>query len=77
MPEARICVDMACGSHHCALLTIKGEVFCWGSGHGFALGTGHEDDCLAPVRVRAVRKFVMVQVACGGSRTAALARGGN
>ena len=77
LPEDRIVVDMACGRHHCAMLTIKGEVWCWGGGQGFALGTGKEEDSFVPVRVNSIRKFVIVQVACGGNRTAAVARGGN
>ena len=77
LPEDRIVVDMDCGRHHCALLTIKGEVWCWGSGQGYSLGTGNEKDSMTPVRVDSIRKFVIVQVSCGGNRTAAVARGGN
>ena len=77
LPEDRIVIDMDCGRHHCAILTIKGEVWCWGAGQGYALGNGKEDDSALPIRVNAIRKFVIVQVSCGGNRTAAVARGGN
>ncbi len=77
LPEDRIVVGMDSGRHHCAMLTIKGEVWCWGCGQGFALGNGREEDSCVPVRVESIRKFVIVQVSCGGNRTAALARGGN
>ena len=77
LPEDRIVVDMDCGRHHCAMLTIKGEVWCWGGGQGFALGNGKEEDSGVPIRVESIRKFVIIQVACGGNRTAAVARGGN
>ena len=70
LPEDRIVVDMDCGRHHCAMLTIKGEVWCWGGGQGFALGNGKEEDSGVPIRVESIRKFVIIQVACGGNRTA-------
>ncbi|KAJ1496375.1 regulator of chromosome condensation 1/beta-lactamase-inhibitor protein II, partial [Baffinella frigidus] len=73
----RLVVDMAGGRRHSALLTVKGEVFTWGSGEGFALGTTSEATQLLPARVHAVRKFVIVGIAAGGNRTAALARGGD
>lgn len=77
MPEDRIVVDVDCGRHHAAMLTIKGEVRCWGSGLGYALGNNSEADAPLPILVKPIRKFVIVQISCGGTRTAALARGGN
>ena len=40
-----------------ALLTVKGEVFTWGCGEGFALGTATEDSILVPTRVLSPTQF--------------------
>ena len=35
MPEDRTIVSMSCGRWHSAYLTIRGDIFCFGSGRGF------------------------------------------
>jgi alpha-tubulin suppressor-like RCC1 family protein len=72
-----IIVYAACGKRHSALLTIRGYVYCFGSGAGFALGTGTEDTELTPRIVSSLRSRICMHVACGGSRTAVLVRGGD
>jgi hypothetical protein len=72
-----IAISVACGQKHSVALTIRGRVWCWGRGEGYALGNISLQDELLPRAVGGiVKKAVILHISCGGTRTAALARGG-
>lgn len=72
-----IAISVACGQKHSVALTIRGRVWCWGRGEGYALGNiSLQDELLPRVVGGIVKKAVILHISCGGTRTAALARGG-
>ncbi|XP_073270034.1 PH, RCC1 and FYVE domains-containing protein 1-like isoform X1 [Primulina huaijiensis] len=62
--------DIACGSHHVAVLTSKGEVYTWGKGTNGQLGHGDIDDRNTPTLVNLLKDKQVKNVACGSNFTA-------
>ncbi|KAG8079139.1 hypothetical protein GUJ93_ZPchr0007g5726 [Zizania palustris] len=56
-------VQVACGSYHVAVLTIKSEVFTWGKGANGRLGHGDIEDRKIPTLVEALRDRKAVRAA--------------
>ncbi|XP_051122708.1 PH, RCC1 and FYVE domains-containing protein 1-like [Andrographis paniculata] len=70
---ADCCVeDIACGSHHIAVLTSKSEVYTWGKGANGQLGHGDNDDRHAPTLVACLKDKQIKSVACGSNSTAVI-----
>ncbi|KAL5229142.1 hypothetical protein ABZP36_017407 [Zizania latifolia] len=65
-------VQVACGSYHVAVLTIKSEVFTWGKGANGRLGHGDIEDRKIPTLVEALRDRSVRHIACGANFTAAI-----
>lgn len=64
--------DIACGSHHVAVLTLKGEVYTWGKGSNGQLGHGDNNDRKTPVLVDFLKNKQVKSIACGSNFTAAI-----
>ncbi|CAI5463522.1 unnamed protein product, partial [Closterium sp. Yama58-4] len=67
---------VACGEGHAALVTRRGEVFCWGEEGGGRLGQGRERDLEHPKLVEGLDGIPMDEVSCGSFVTLALSRAG-
>ncbi|KAE8786579.1 putative E3 ubiquitin-protein ligase HERC1 [Hordeum vulgare] len=65
-------VQVACGSYHVAVLTVKSEVFTWGKGANGRLGHGDIDDRKIPTLVEALRDRAVRHISCGANFTAAI-----
>lgn len=65
---------VAAGSKHCAAVSVKGELFTWGSGKYGRLGTGLSLSQASPTKVATDEKFT--QVMCGEAHTVALSTTG-
>ncbi|KAF0893604.1 hypothetical protein E2562_028018 [Oryza meyeriana var. granulata] len=65
-------VQVACGSYHVAVLTIKSEVFTWGKGANGRLGHGDIEDRKIPTLVEALKDRSVRHIACGANFTAAI-----
>ncbi|CAM0885437.1 unnamed protein product [Alopecurus aequalis] len=65
-------VQVACGSYHVAVLTVKSEVFTWGKGANGRLGHGDIEDRKIPTRVEALRDRAVRHISCGANITAAI-----
>ncbi|XBI22794.1 PH, RCC1 and FYVE domains-containing protein 1 [Aegilops tauschii subsp. strangulata] len=65
-------VQVACGSYHVAVLTVKSEVFTWGKGANGRLGHGDIDDRKIPTLVEALRDRGVRHISCGANFTAAI-----
>ncbi|GJP73551.1 hypothetical protein CLOP_g4251 [Closterium sp. NIES-67] len=77
--ESGVVLDVchvACGEEHAALVTRRGEVFCWGEEGGGRLGQGRERDLEHPKLVEGLDGVQMDEVACGSFVTLALSRAG-
>ncbi|KAG6479612.1 hypothetical protein ZIOFF_063080 [Zingiber officinale] len=65
-------VEVACGSYHVAILTIRGEVYTWGKGANGRLGHGDLEDRKVPNLVEALKDRAVKYIACGANITAAI-----
>ncbi|XP_074564496.1 PH, RCC1 and FYVE domains-containing protein 1-like isoform X2 [Curcuma longa] len=65
-------VEVACGSYHVAILTIRGEVYTWGKGANGRLGHGDLEDRKVPNLVEALKDRAVKYIACGANFTAAI-----
>ncbi|CAN6208179.1 unnamed protein product [Urochloa humidicola] len=63
--------EIACGSHHIAVLTSKSEVYTWGKGANGRLGHGDNVDRNTPTLVEALKDKQVKIVVCGADFTAA------
>ncbi|KAK6159979.1 hypothetical protein DH2020_003360 [Rehmannia glutinosa] len=67
------CVEeIACGSHHVAVLTSKAEVYTWGKGFNGQLGHGDNDDRNVPTLVDFLKDKQVKRIACGSNFTAVI-----
>ncbi|CAI9785230.1 unnamed protein product [Fraxinus pennsylvanica] len=66
--------EIACGSHHVAVLTSKAEVYTWGKGSDGQLGHGDNDDRDTPTLVDFLKDKRAKSVACGSNFTAVICR---
>ncbi|KAK4479801.1 hypothetical protein RD792_015337 [Penstemon davidsonii] len=64
--------DVACGSHHVAILTSKAEVYTWGKGINGQLGHGDIDDRNTPTLVEFFKDKQVKSIACGSNFTAVI-----
>lgn len=64
--------QIACGAQHLAALVSGAEVYSWGRGANGRLGHGDVKDRHFPTCVDALRGRRVLQVACGGTFTAAI-----
>lgn len=64
--------EVACGSHHVAVLTQRSEVYTWGKGANGRLGHGDVEDKSVPTLVEALKDKQVKTIACGSSFTAAI-----
>lgn len=64
--------EIACGSHHVAVLTSRTDVYTWGKGANGRLGHGDVQDRHTPTRVEALKEKQVKSIACGSSCTAAI-----
>ncbi|XP_063237913.1 probable E3 ubiquitin-protein ligase HERC4 [Bacillus rossius redtenbacheri] len=62
--------QVACGSHHTALLTSGGELYTCGNNDYGQLG--HNKACKKPEHVSSLEAYSIAAVACGGAHTLAL-----
>ncbi|KAG8288256.1 E3 ubiquitin-protein ligase herc2 [Homalodisca vitripennis] len=60
------------GGKHCMALTFDGEVYSWGEGDDGKLGHGNKAMCDRPTLIEALRGKEIVNIACGGSHSAAV-----
>ncbi|WZZ45004.1 hypothetical protein YC2023_041263 [Brassica napus] len=64
--------EIACGSHHVAVLTSFGNVYIWGKGANRLLGLGDVRDRNSPVLVESLGDRLVKTIACGLSLTAVI-----
>ncbi|GMH01708.1 hypothetical protein Nepgr_003547 [Nepenthes gracilis] len=64
--------DIACGSHHVAVLTSKSEVYTWGMGTNGQLGHGDNDHQNEPTFVNSLKDKQVKSVVCGSNFTAVI-----
>lgn len=64
--------EIACGSHHVAILSSKSEVYTWGKGTNGQLGHGDIDDRHTPTLVKALKDKQVKSVVCGSNFTAVI-----
>ncbi|XP_057542025.1 PH, RCC1 and FYVE domains-containing protein 1-like isoform X2 [Amaranthus tricolor] len=62
--------DIACGSHHVAIVTSKAELFTWGKGSNGQLGHGDIDHRNEPTFVEFMKGNQVRSVSCGSNFTA-------
>ncbi|CAN6481485.1 unnamed protein product [Victoria cruziana] len=77
--ESAIALDVSsisCGEKHAALVTKRGEVFCWGKENGGRLGHKINVDVAHPKVVEALSSVNMELAKCGESHTCALSSTG-
>ncbi|KAF3784658.1 Ultraviolet-B receptor [Nymphaea thermarum] len=77
--ESAIALDVSsisCGEKHAALITKRGEVFCWGKENGGRLGHKINVDVTCPKIVEALSSVKVEVAKCGESHTCALSRTG-
>ncbi|XP_057850458.1 PH, RCC1 and FYVE domains-containing protein 1 isoform X2 [Cryptomeria japonica] len=67
---------VACGVRHAALVTRKGEIFCWGEENGGRLGHKVDVDVSQPKLVEALANNNIEFVACGEYHTCAISVAG-
>uniref|UniRef100_A0ACD5VD94 Uncharacterized protein n=1 Tax=Avena sativa TaxID=4498 RepID=A0ACD5VD94_AVESA len=68
--SSRSVEEIACGSHHVAVLTSKAEVYTWGKGANGRLGHSNNFDRNTPTRVEALKDKQVKSVVCGTDFTA-------
>ncbi|XP_068643662.1 PH, RCC1 and FYVE domains-containing protein 1-like [Aristolochia californica] len=64
--------EIACGSHHVAILTSRTEVYTWGKGANGRLGHGDNDDRNTPTLVEVLKDKQVKSVVCGSNFTAVI-----
>lgn len=64
--------EIACGSHHVAVLSSNFEVYTWGKGGNGQLGHGDNTDRNVPTFVEALKNKQVKSVVCGSNFTAAI-----
>ncbi|WOK94635.1 hypothetical protein Cni_G03340 [Canna indica] len=64
--------EVACGSYHVAVLTVRGEVYTWGRGANGRLGHGDVEDRKTPTMVEALKDRHVKHISCGSNFTAAI-----
>lgn len=64
--------EIACGSHHVAVLTSKTEVYTWGKGANGQLGHGDNNDRHTPTLVEFFKDKQVKGVVCGSNFTAVI-----
>lgn len=64
--------EVACGSHHVAILSSKSEVYTWGKGTNGQLGHGDINDRHTPTLVKALKDIQVKSVKCGSNFTAVI-----
>ncbi|PKA65087.1 Ultraviolet-B receptor UVR8 [Apostasia shenzhenica] len=64
--------EIACGSHHVAVLTSRSEVYTWGRGDNGRLGHGDTDDRKTPSLVEALKDRHVKSISCGSNFTACI-----
>lgn len=70
LPSSSPVVQVSCGLHHTVILTLAGEVYCFGSNQFGQLGTGDLQPVIGPVRVNVPGN--VCQVAAGSNHTVLL-----
>jgi len=68
--------NISLGRNHAALITKRGEVFCWGEGSRGKLGHKVDMDVSSPTIVESLDGFLVKFVACGEYQTCALTDSG-
>ncbi|CAN6464089.1 unnamed protein product [Victoria cruziana] len=68
--------SISCGSNHAALVTKKGEVFCWGKENSGRLGHKINIDVSCPKIVESLSDVNVYSVKCGEFHTCALSHSG-
>ena len=68
--------NISLGRNHAALITKRGEVFCWGEGSRGKLGHKVDMDVSSPTIVESLDGFLVKSVACGEYQTCALTDSG-
>ncbi|XP_011043875.1 PREDICTED: uncharacterized protein LOC105139209 [Populus euphratica] len=68
--------NISLGRNHAALITKRGEVFCWGEGSRGKLGHKIDMDVSSPTIVESLDGFLVKSVACGEYQTCALTDSG-
>ncbi|KAJ6926334.1 hypothetical protein NC651_010687 [Populus alba x Populus x berolinensis] len=68
--------NISLGRNHAALITKRGEVFCWGEGSRGKLGHKVDMDVSSPKIVESLDGFLVKSVACGEYQTCALTDSG-
>lgn len=61
--------EIACGSHHVAVLSSNSKVYTWGKGTNGQLGHGDHDDRNTPTLVKALKEKHVKSVVCGSNIT--------
>ncbi|CAJ0922686.1 unnamed protein product, partial [Mesorhabditis belari] len=69
-------IQIACGGHHSAALSDRGELFCWGLNSSGQLGIGSMINQDSPKSVHLHDRFIK-EVACGHNFTLALTEAGD
>jgi len=64
------------GGRHCLALSTDGEVYSWGEGDDGKLGHGNRISCNHPKLIESFRGKSIVDIACGGSHSAAVGEKG-
>ncbi|GAV62006.1 RCC1 domain-containing protein/FYVE domain-containing protein/BRX domain-containing protein/Mcp5_PH domain-containing protein/BRX_N domain-containing protein [Cephalotus follicularis] len=62
--------EIACGSHHAAVLTSKSDVYTWGKNRNGQLGHGDNNDRDSPTLVNFLKDKQVKNVVCGSNFTA-------
>lgn len=68
----RVIKEIACGSHHIAVVTSTSEIFTWGKGRNGQLGHGDNADRYFPTPVKALEGKHVKRVTCGNNYTVAI-----
>ncbi|GMI87372.1 hypothetical protein like AT1G69710 [Hibiscus trionum] len=64
--------EIACGSHHVAIITAKKEIYTWGRGTNGQLGHGDTNDRATPTLVDFLKHKQVRNVVCGSNFTAVI-----
>eukprot|EP00002_Diphylleia_rotans_P026853 TRINITY_DN5372_c0_g1_i2.p1 TRINITY_DN5372_c0_g1~~TRINITY_DN5372_c0_g1_i2.p1 ORF type:complete len:1044 (+),score=190.77 TRINITY_DN5372_c0_g1_i2:73-3204(+) len=70
--ELPIICEIACGAHHAAIRTIRGEVYTWGQGTYGQIGQGTTDNSLQLKPITKLFGKAIVKIASGEAHTLAL-----
>jgi E3 ubiquitin-protein ligase HERC2 len=69
-------VSVSAGKSHTLAVTDKGQVYAWGCGARYALGTGRTEDCYKPKVISFPSNVKIIQVSCGSYHSLALTADG-